>query len=353
VTLFERDTVREKPCGGGLTPRVFSVAPELLHLDLPWREVFTFKLVGPSGGHATLYLPEPIRIIDRHTLDSSLRQRAVSAGVRLVVERVHYINRWSGGVWQINGHFVDVVVGAGGVNDPLARVLGLGWQPHQRALTFGYTIPGHYAAAGIICRFFQGVKGYAWWFPRRNNASIGIEFFDGRTSWPRARALLKRFAANQLPEATIADGRPFACTEPMPGRTALLKRPCCGQDWALVGDAAGLVDALTGEGLPYAFQSGRLAATAIARGHLRQYGRKLRATILSELAATYRLSGIYYHRSLIDWHLAVTSRSRRQQGLVCDFALGYKSYRRYWREVLEHLPAIGVEFFSAMRRHTY
>ena len=65
VLLFERDILWEKPCGGGLTPRVFRAEPDLLRLTLPWREVFDFNLVGPAGRRVRFDWPEPIRIIAR------------------------------------------------------------------------------------------------------------------------------------------------------------------------------------------------------------------------------------------------------------------------------------------------
>ena len=53
------------------------------------------------------------------------------------------------------------------------------------------------------------------------------------------------------------------------------------------------------------------------------------------------LAGLYYHRLLIDWHLAVTGCNRGQRKLACDYVLGYKPYRRYWRELFRRLPAMG------------
>ena len=341
VLLFERDILWEKPCGGGLTPRVFRAEPDLLRLKLPWREVFEFNLVGPAGRRVRFDLPEPIRIIARGDLDSALRRRAVSAGARFVAEKVRHLTRRPGGGWQVNRHCVDVAVGAGGINDPLARTLRLGWQPAQRALTFGCVIPGRFDSQ-ITCRFWAGLKGYLWWFPRNDSASLGVEFMAGRANWPRARALLERFAAQDISvNAKIDGGRRFAWAEPMPGPRMLLQRPCCGRDWALIGDSAGLVDALTGEGLPYAIHSGKMAAEAIAQGQTQQYGQTLRSAILAELAATRRLAGLYYHRLLIDWHLAVIAGNRGQKQLARDYLLGYKPYRRYWRELLRRLPAMG------------
>lgn len=53
------------------------------------------------------------------------------------------------------------------------------------------------------------------------------------------------------------------------------------------------------------------------------------------------LAGLYYHRLLIDWHLAVTGGHRGQRKLACDYVLAYKPYWRYWRELFRRPPAMG------------
>lgn len=352
VVLFERDEGREKPCGGGLTPRAFAAVPQLHRLMLPWYEVFELNLVGPNGRRVKLDLPQPIRTISRRLLDNSLRRLAVSAGAHMVNEKVSRLKPRRNGGWQVNNLQADIAVGAGGINDPVTRALGLSWRRRQRSMTFGTLIPGRFAAQ-ITCRFFSGLKGYAWWFPRSNGASLGIEFMSRPANMQRARLLLQRFASDNLPGIRFDDRYRFAWAEPMPGKRDLQRRPFCGKDWALVGDAAGLVDALTGEGLPYAMESGRLAADAIASGKLAQYPARLRTSVLPELAETYRLAGLYYHRPMINGYLKTVRCSRRQQRLLVDYALGNKAYRKTPAEIIRQMPGIGLELLVGFGRQIF
>ncbi len=340
--LFERDPDREKPCGGGLTDRAWQAFPELNSLELPFNEVVDFRLVGPSGRVADVPLAKPIRVISRRVLDSALRHAAWSAGASLVREPVRELKKRPGGGWQVNDHAAAIVVGAGGMNDPLARLQGLRLPRTLRGLSVGKFIPGTFAPR-IVCRFFPEAYGYAWFFPRADHASLGVELhgtvFDTRRAWD----LLHKFAAENLPDVDVDAGTTYGWSAPALDESAFARHVFGGDDWLLAGDAAGLVDPTTGEGLSYALASGRLAARSILLGEAPAYGRRVRALLLPELAKSSRLSPKFYRTWFLRLSLLALSRSRTCRLTAADMASGAQSYLTLKKRVYREMPRIAGE----------
>ncbi|HPM76218.1 MAG TPA: NAD(P)/FAD-dependent oxidoreductase [bacterium] len=340
--LFERDPDREKPCGGGLTDRAWQAFPELRSLDLPFNDVVDFRLVGPSGRAADIPLHTPIRVISRRILDNALRHAAWRAGASLVREPVRELKKRPGGGWQVNDHAAAIVVGAGGMNDPLARLQGLRLPRTLRGLSVGRFIPGAFAPR-IVCRFFPEAYGYAWLFPRVDHASLGVELhgttFDTRRAWE----LLHRFAAENLPDVDVNAGATYGWSAPTLDEAAFARHVFGGDDWLLVGDAAGLVDSTTGEGLSYALASGRLAARSILLGEAPAYGRRVRALLLPELIKSARLSPKFYRSWFLRLSLLALSRSRTCRRTAADMAGGAQSYLTLKKRVYREMPRIAGE----------
>lgn len=337
--LFERDPEREKPCGGGLTDRAFKAFPELNQLDLPWNDVFDFRLVGPSGRVANVPLGRPIRILSRRIFDSALRHEAWRAGASIIHEPVRELKKRPSGGWQVNDHAATLVVGAGGMNDPLARLQGLRLPRTQRGLSVGKFIPGRFAPR-IVCRFFPEDSGYAWFFPRSDHASLGVELrgvdFDRRKAW----ALLRKFAAENLPEVDFDTGQIYGWSAPALDETAFDRHVFGGEDWMLVGDAAGLVDTITGEGLSYALAGGRLAARSILLGEVPAYDRRVRGLLLPELIKSARLAPKFYRSWFLRLSLLALARSRTCRQTAADIADGAQSYLTLKRRVYREIPRV-------------
>jgi flavin-dependent dehydrogenase len=117
-------------------------------------------------------------------------------------------------------------------------------------------------------------------------------------------------------------------------------RPLNGRDWLLVGDAAGLIDTITGEGIPYALKSGQLAADAIVSGHLPNYSASLKNRIIPELIAAARMSPMFYYTPLLRWLFFVLSNSKTMQGVTKDITAGRQNYQHIKRRILYEAPRI-------------
>jgi flavin-dependent dehydrogenase len=337
VLLFEREPDREKPCGGGLTARAFRALPELARLDLPWAEAREFHLVGPTGRRACLTLDPPIRIVSRRILDRALRRLAEQAGAQIIPEHVADLARAAGGGWEANGRSVDVLVGAGGMNDPLARLQNVVLTRDERATAVGRFVRGNFAPC-IVVRFFPDQRGYAWWFPRPDHASLGIELagehFDKELAWK----LLRQFAAEDLPGVDITNGEDYGWSGPAVTRWDA--RVFGGPDWLLVGDAAGLADVTTGEGISYALASGKLAAECILCDDVGGYPARLHESLVPELAKSARLHPKLYRGWVLRLSILALTRSRTWRTINAETAHGFQSYLTLKRRVYRALPRV-------------
>ncbi len=241
---------RDKPCGGGLTLRAVKELP--VDVGPVVEEVVTrveCRLnYGPSfvRGSRDLCL-----MTQRRRLDHFLVERAVEAGaefrdgVRLDLDAVD----------------ARIVVGADGANGTTARALGLGGD-----IVNGVALEGNVSHARVNKKKYAGRMvvelgvvpgGYAWVFPKGDHVNVGVGGWA--STGPHLRDELRVLCERHgIDPADVSDIRGHRLPMRRPG-TRLARGGAL-----LVGDAAGLVDPVSGDGLYEAFVSSRLAAAAIA-----------------------------------------------------------------------------------------
>ncbi|HXU16746.1 MAG TPA: hypothetical protein VN708_16555, partial [Terriglobales bacterium] len=122
----------------------------------------------------------------------------------------------------------------------------------------------------------------------------------------------------------------------------------CGEKWALIGDAAGLVDAITGEGLYYALRSAEILSEAILSGKPEAYAPTAEAEILSELERAARISDRFYSGewlggSVVERMVLLTGSSTRFRQLMRDLFSGAQEYSNLKQRVYRSLPKIAAE----------
>ncbi len=260
AVVFDEKLAWEKPCGGGLTYKAYHEYPFLIHNDTPKRIVTDTWLAAPRAGRARLGLDRPLVIYSRFDLNRMLLDRAVKAGARLEKARVLEIARrdrgWtlrtSGGVLD-----ADFCVVATGARNPL-REVGTRWTSADTMHALGYYVAGEQRHIDI--EFPRGLEGYIWVFPRCGHLSVGI-CGKGEPA-QKLRARLDRFAAER--GIAMRDAKFYSHMLPSLSRSAWAGNRVAGEGWLAVGDAAGLVDPITGEGLYYAIRSGDLAGRVVA-----------------------------------------------------------------------------------------
>jgi geranylgeranyl reductase family protein len=289
VLLAERARFpRDKPCGGGLTGRALRAAPCSVE-PVVEHVVDRFELRLRYGSRFERDCGKPmILMTQRRRLDAHLAQQAADAGAELREgARVDALVIAEDGVEaRVGDAFVhaDILVGADGANGVVAKVAGLG-----EGIVKGVALEGNVSWRDLDPERYKGRAvvelgvvpgGYAWVFPKGDHANLGVGGWG--SEGPRLRDHLTRLAIEhnvELDKLTDVKGhrlpmRPLG-TSPAASRVLL------------VGDAAGLVDPLSGDGMYEAFVSGRLAAEAIVAGQPEVYAARLAEALDHHAAASW------------------------------------------------------------------
>jgi flavin-dependent dehydrogenase len=247
-----------------------------------------------------------VLMTQRRRLDAFLAEAAVRAGAEFRDGvRVSQVAVDAGGV-AVDGVRADALIGADGANGVVARSLGLCPDPIygvalEGNLPLAETTPEHYRGR-IVFDLGTVRGGYGWVFAKYDHVNLGV---GGRSSeGPRLRAHLARFcAAHGTSTDRLRDVRGHRLPVARPGVPL-----ACGR--ALVcGDAAGLVDPLSGDGMYEAFTSARLAADAILAGDLAPYPAALAQRLDHHAGASWSA------KRALDRHPAVCFWAARSPGV--------------------------------------
>lgn len=257
--LLDEKLAWEKPCGGGITFKAYAQYPYLIDNDTPKKLVTDTLLAAPNGGHVKMSLTRPLVIYSRTHLNGMLLRRAERAGAELEKSRVLGIERMSSG-WQIRTKSArleaDYCIIATGARN-LLREVGTEYTAADTMHALGYWVPSDQPHIDI--QFLPKLEGYIWVFPRDGHLSVGI---CGKSESARnLRLRLERY----MDEKGISrkDATFYGHMLPSLERRGWENNRVAGDGWVAVGDAGGLVDPITGEGLYYAVRSGDLASQVL------------------------------------------------------------------------------------------
>ena len=249
----------EKPCGGGITYKAYSQYPFLLHNDTPKKLVSESWLAAPRAGRVKMDLSHPLVVYSRFDLNSMFLKRAERACASIEKTRVMALERTASGwlVRTMHGTLdADFCIVATGARNPLRHV-GTEWTASDTMYALGYYVPS--TQNHIDIQFLKGLEGYIWVFPRCGHLSVGI---CGRGE----PAQKLRFRLDQyMRENGFAtrDAQFYAHMLPALQTSSWRTNRLGGERWLAVGDAGGLVDPVTGEGLYYAIRSADLAGRVL------------------------------------------------------------------------------------------
>jgi menaquinone-9 beta-reductase len=263
VALVDKATFpRDKACGDGLGPHAVD---ELAALGADgvldgYPPIRGLRLRSPRGLEVAGDPARPNHVVPRAVLDARLVAAAQAAGAELLCgAAVRRLEQHDGGVVVDGQLAARVVVGADGANSTVRRLLGAPANP-DRALAIavrGYAPAPPGRPEQLIAWVAEGWPAYVWSFPTGTGvANVGYGLLRSRFHGDRAE--LHRRLRDLLPGAEPDPGSlrahhlPFSSFRPPPGAGRVL----------LAGDAASLVNPLSGEGIYYALASGRLAARA-------------------------------------------------------------------------------------------
>jgi menaquinone-9 beta-reductase len=274
---------RDKACGDLIGPRGLQVLADLTVPEPPGIDVGHLVVVGPSNRRIVLTCIDGIvypgrgRVVTRTVFDDALRDAALHAGATPIEGRAGlpvWSNSGLGGFVVDGGYALDAdfVIGADGATSHVAEVAAL---VEERRALWGFAVrtyvdqPVDHPVISLWEQSrWRAFPGYGWIFPSPGggaNVGVGIGTLGERRGGAEAVRAVPNFV-DHLVRLRLLDG---ASVRPLPRKLGgWLKMGMVGTTPAagrvlLVGDAAGLVNPLQGEGIAHAMTSGRGAAEAI------------------------------------------------------------------------------------------
>lgn len=293
VLVLEKERLpRYKPCGGGLAAGLLEQFPFSFDPVIESRvRSISYALAGRTVtvpvANGAVYMVMRDRF-DAHVLAHARAEVRDGTPVRSVTEledRVVVETR-TGEVFE--GHYL---IGADGANSVVAQAVGL-----RRGKTLAAAIEAEVPVSQEVMRRFDSAPlfifgevrmGYLWIFPKADHLSVGIGALQP------ARGALPATLARVMARYGISLDGVRLHGHPLPIYTR--REPIATARTLLAGDAAGLVDPLTGEGIRHAVKSGRLAAEAILAGRPDEYTAQVHRHIGRSHTFGLGLAWLFYH----------------------------------------------------------
>ncbi|TDB97980.1 NAD(P)/FAD-dependent oxidoreductase [Nonomuraea longispora] len=327
VLLLDRaDFPRDKPCGDGIAAHG---RDELALLGVPaliddYRPTPRLTVVSPGGVRVSAEAARPNHVVPRRVFDARLVAAARDRGVEVRRHRVRDLVPDGSGV-VIDGRLrARTVVAADGAGSVVRRLIGLApaAEEHTAIAVRGYADVPEEDDVQLIAMQKAGWPAYAWSFPIGDGtANIGFGML-----LPRLRAVgapgrqvlhgrLAELLPGLHPRELRAHHLPLSTGRPAPGAGRVL----------LAGDAAGLINPLTGEGIYYALLSGRLAAEAAVESPddpLALYRSKVRRALGRHLRTTDVLARLAQSPGFIDAAIETAAHRKEVFDLLVEVGLG-------------------------------
>jgi geranylgeranyl reductase family protein len=324
VTLVEKkEFPREKTCGDGLTPRAIlqlqemgfdfdvgefhritglrSFAGDELMIEMPWPDHSRF----PNWGG----------VIRRRDLDQQVARLTDKEGVTIrekttatpVIEHGLLTSVTISNGSAVETMAPDITVIADGSMNRFGRELGT---TRRRDYPMGMAARGYYSSPRSGDRYLESqldlrdssgatMPGYGWVFPLGDGTvNVGVGLLSTFKKWKDVNTthMMNDYVATAPEYWGLTEQSRLS--KPMGGKLAMSfsKGPLVGNNWITIGDAAGAINPWNGEGISYAYETGRLAAEYVSQsaatgdlGLLRRYPQRLQ----DEYGLYYKMARIF------------------------------------------------------------
>ena len=355
VTIFDGSHPREKPCGGGVTGRALALIADAVDPAMFPRTAiksarFTRRRAsaasawhaGASAGHAfdSAVVPlddDALVVASRASFDAAVLAAAERAGAALVRLRVTNVSADSTGVTLTTAdgraHGASYVIGADGANSLVRRRLATAFRRDQLSIATGFFAHG-VTSDEIVIALTPDPPGYIWSFPRPGHLAIGI---CAQADAGIGVEALRARTASWIVATGIANGatlEPYSWPIPSLSVRDFDALELAGPRWALAGDAAGLVDPITREGIFFALASGQWIADALLTGDdpAPRYASQVRDEAVSELTRAARLKAGFFRPAFTGLMMRALMDSGAIRSVMADLVAGRQSYASLkWR----------------------
>jgi geranylgeranyl reductase family protein len=350
VTLIDSQAPWEKPCGGGVTTKALS-SFGIFDSELPRKYIDRITIYFSDQRSVTVPAEQPLVVLSRQELGKYLMTEAEKAGVTIVKSRVTQVEPAVRG-WTLSTRDSllqsDFLIGADGATSMVRRTVGKALPPEDLCVTLGYFIRGN-TPPQMKIYFVPDFEGYIWSFPRPNHISYGLitRSIPGWTG--RAKMLLSNFIVADLGADFLDQAEFYSAPVPCLGPRSWKNNQISGERWALVGDAAGLADPITGEGIYFALKSAEILSQTIEAPQ--QYAAKVWNEIGIELHRASRMYKRFYTGRFLagDFKkrtVQLSQRSRTLRTILGNLIAGNQSYVGLKKKLFFSIPSIGIDLIT-------
>jgi geranylgeranyl reductase family protein len=345
VLILDKATLpRYKPCGGGVSPAVAK------WFDFDFRPVIDNEITKVcytwqmgDAVESELKNVEPMWMVRRDKFDYFLVERALQRGAQLKDNTEVKAVVFDGSYWQVTtdkGNFTaSYLIAADGTKGFLSKALGFESRPQFLGATLEIETEVSHDRQHTAQFDFGSLKnGYIWCFPKSNGYSISAGYIRERKG--KAEELKKQLT-NYATKFKIDTSNSQYSEYPM--SLWFEDRPLHTRNALLVGEAAGIVDPLTGEGIRPAIFTGVKAAEAITnalRGNqdaLETYTKTIQTEWGTELVLAQRLAGLFYQFPRIAYKVGVKRPAAAQ--VMGKVLVGELRYRDITEQAMKKLKS--------------
>jgi len=345
---------RDKTCGDGLTPRALHILDDMGLLDTLHQvghRSYKLELISPKGHTASALFPKKenmcdyVLVVPRLILDNVILERALTSGANFQTPvRVTGIEQEKNTVLVTGEQRAKaitfrarMVIYATGANTKLLLNTGLLKKMPQMVLAArAYYDDITSTIDTVQCRLDNvPLPGYGWVFPLSDtSANVGIGLFHGglASRWmPKTAHSAFDFFIQSPPLQKLLDGaRQASPIKGFPIRVDFARSPSFGERTMIIGEAAGLVNPVTGEGIDYGMESGKMAAEhlthmfAIGDFSLKQlaaFDKQLRQRYQRLFVLCDRLRLLYLNPFFVNQVVRAVARSEELMNLFMNIAI--------------------------------
>lgn len=336
VALVDGSHPREKPCGGGVTGRALEILGERTDRgDGQTIDTVTFEA---GGRKASVALPdgELLRVFSREALDLALLRQAIDAGAVHIPSRLAGASR-DGARWLIDLGDQTLatpwLLGADGSAGVVRKQVFRPFERRQLSIAAGSYVDA-IETREIVIGFIDHPRGYLWSFPRAGHLAVGTCAQANETTTAEMHAVTDRWLDGYAPAAGRRRRRYAWPIPSLDARDVDAEEPS-GDGWMLLGDAAGLVDPITREGIFFALRSGMLASAALgSAAPARTYADAVRDELHDELRRAARLKAGFFRPRFTGLLIDALEESDGIRDVMIDLIGGRQSYKGLKRRLL-------------------
>jgi geranylgeranyl reductase family protein len=341
VVLFDHSHPREKPCGGAISGRIFEefkIPENVIERHVDW-----LVLENQYGMKTKIFRKNMGIVVMREKFDYLLFKQAKKLA-KTVEEMVIGVKK-DGNFWQIKTNTkkfkTRILIGADGCSSLVRKTVFKPIDKNLLGYCVGYHLP--HKREYIEKKFLNALElyflgkpylniGYVWIFPKSDFVTVGI---GAKLGTKNLKESLDEFielhpAAKRLSNVSFRNIKIHSHIVPAISDANFFNLPTTGKNWILIGDAAGHVNPITGEGIYYAMTGGKLASKSYLEGNINLFEKFWRKKYGSDLYYGARLQKLFYYSNFTNKLIKESKKSKILQELLLNVICPQISYKDFF-----------------------